>query len=1566
MKSESYLPGNGFPNKDTFRFIKPEEYASMGIDPEDVPIGTFPALKHPSHLPSRFGGNAYGSGLFEIYDRLKPEDIKLLQEVSFDHPEDLEKRYKVINRIYKKMGLLIRISSLGKPYYLIPAHLVSNTLYHIRARLEEISKVIEFHRKKFLKERYCVGLITLKDDLVFNELSYRFREHQFVLINSLERLRGMSDEIDLAIITRDIYELLLLEDFAPVTSKKPSGKLLDELAYYLIWKLYGILKPGGELFVIADRKIPKTDQTTLMTFKTEHEQKNFILFSHIFNTQKKYKMNGKAIQVNIFDLQEYLRGFYIEPEVIERVLKGRDLDTLTAEQINALPYLNYPLGQRPFNGAQERAWAKLLDVFFDRVFLKSITPQSVKAEWEKRFSLDEYEPHYLLLFLGQKKEPPPEAQQIKSRVAASSLSGSPFGLVADYRDSFKYVIETLTVVSGLKRQARKGYPELLIDRLRQPLFNRRRRHPRLGHVLKLLGKVPILKKLERYLNPANIEGPETKVLSNLTALWLFGFSEEELEELTLIVAGHTPMGRILSGKVSEKALQPLTDMARRLDTQRALNLLRYCRLMTLAELEASRGEMLSQEQLRELFGLYEAAVRIVMNRDMNWDQYLDAKISSLGGIRNEIMAKLLKMMNYYEFLDNWKDLKEKGPMEKEALADYDTAKLARIENVIQLVETVDMFEHKFLKDDPLELASFYRKLLNVEFHGTARVFSRISGRLIYILVWLITNVLHDETIINFNPVLARLAQDQIESHLEKIEREGRHINLDYLHLPFMRLLAEQLHNNETTFIVGTGFQLQVDHKARSVSLDYVELDKDITRLNSILDSMENSRLSDWPIQKIQELEELFFDIESFYQSHNALLSHAESKIRLPSKQKNRYEAISKLRDLLRDRTIQILFEPEFFYTHLQLLYHHAPSVLRFILPEFMALENLDLSSNLYLNYSLTQYILKCAKKLQALIQKDGPAFQDQLYLHQLAQREFGPMAAGTIGINEVQLEQLEKITDALKTNKILFNAFLIAFLSQEIGRVPQLREKYSSIINPADLAEAASIILEKENFAERFALDHDSFQYLKYLIRHHDLVYHIIRGETDFEALQYVIEPGDPLLLDALFLFSVIILSAIKEELIVEDSAQRLFRLRQICFEVLDGKTSFANELKKIYLHRGRLFHAVMRFQSLDHVPTHRDELDPDSFHINVKEEDCIRSGKMIFALERLFRLRGIRYIEFEDMARFMMKVPIRYIYKKRAFSSIGYPTFEKELFEAFRIYNTMQNLAEPVRHTILSYLCGDRIRLFGYEKVSGYLSYENQIKILLITLMASNKLNKEVEGPYILNFLPLSAKIDKRYEALNHFLNKLSVEKIWEDRHLVSHLLKAKKGLLLSKAHGDSVLNIDFRDRVDIEQKISYMETITNLDQLRNYYHYSLRSLRKYPFYTEDYERLLEEAYEKRMKIITEAMIKKFQEQMQMVTEFSELYNLMRGLVSRAYEIGFSAEQKQHIQDLYELRKEELIKDKLTEIRHTLESIQDKNELEDYWNSIKWYFLENRPVIGKEFEYIVAKQFDKKLESLH
>ncbi len=1545
--------------EDTFEFIKPDEFENLGINPADIPLGTFPALKHPTQIQSRFGGNAYGFGLFEAYERLEPNNVKLLQSITLDNPEDIRHHYRELNKIYKRIGLLIRFSSLGKPYYMIPSHLVSSTLTHIKSKVDEITKIVGFHRKKYFAEHHSIGLITHHDDLIAQELSFRFKEHRFEVLDSLEKLKDMNQTLDLVILTRDLYEIILMERFTTLSQEMISKKRLEQYALYILWRAFNCLKPDGEIFIITNHYTSKTNKTTKLIFKTPQEEKKFALFYHVFKTRKKYRIKNRSLQVNIFDFQKYLSGLYMEQEVINELLEGKQLEDMTLEDTEKLPYKNFQLTDLPFLSDQKKTWSSLLSVYFERIFLKPLVPSSVKEGWEKRFSFTDYDPNYMLIYLGQKKPLQTTVSKVIRDVRASRLTGTSTAYLADYKDSFEYVIRTLRVIGELKEGKYKGLPQFYVDLLRQPLENRNRRFSAVNQVIKLLTKINRLEKIREYLNPGRIEGSRTKVIKNLEALTYFGFQHNELKEIVHMVLGHTHLGRTLSGKMSEKALKPVSDLARTYEPQDALNLLRYCLLMTMAETKAARGSEGSQEELAELFNLYESTIRVVTNRALDWERLMDEKINSLGGIHNKIVRKLLKMTNHFEFLDNWYELRQKAQMEKESLADYDDQKLSRIENVIQLVNTIEQFEEMYLKFDPLQLPAFYRKFLDIEFHGTGHLFERMESRNVFTLLWITVNLVRGK-IINFNPVLADVEAGEIADCVKKVELEAKAINIDYLDLPILRLFSEKLYQNKTSFILGTGFQLRVDPETQDLEIACMDMNRDIEQLESLTKQLASRFISEISIEDLKTVDSLFSKLESFYRYHRRLLDQPESAPKLPARQRRWFQRVRDVREDLRSNFLAVIFHPEEIYTNIDLLYRHAPSILDFILPEFTTLEDLDLSWHLFLKSPITHYVIASVKKFQALIRHDRESFQDIRLLHTLAQREFGPMAAGIIGVSESQIETLEGIVERLSRNRTLFEALTRSFVFQDIGRVPLLREKYKSDIHPTSFAHAGSLFLGKEKIAKKYQLDEKGEAYLIFLVRHHSLLHHIVRGELSFSALQGVIDSKDNDLCNAFFLFSFIMLSAIREDLMLEDLADWLFRTKTLCQKIINGETTLESELNKIYDQKGKLFYALENYQ-LKGLPdgiTQTDYLESQDWK-QIGKSKSIRSGKMIFAMERLFRLQGIRYVEFLDLVNLILKVPMKFIYKKRKFSSIGYSTFEKEVFEAFRLYNTLQNLAEETRHFILNQLVDDRVRIFGYEKVSGYLSYENQIKLLILSLLGTTKF-KPNGMPVRINFLHMSKIIEKRYEAVNDFLNTVSLERLFYNEYNINHLFKVKTGILLRKETLPNVLSVDFQDRVNISQKISYMTTIDNAEQLKNYYHYGLRSLRKRPFYTEDYELQLEKAFEKRLAEISDMTLNQAKKQMDLIRDFEELSNLVNDLLERSWEMGLSDEQKHRLNDLYELRKDSLKRDKLSEIDGILRTINDSQALQDYWDSVKWYLQANRRFFGKEFENLIARKFDE------
>jgi len=1544
-----------------FNFIRAEEYSDYGIDPSDIPAGTFPALKHPSQLLSRFGGNAYGFGLIEACDRLGEDEIRLLESVVVKDTEVLRKHYKDINRIYKKIGLLIRVSSHGEPYYLIPSHLISMSLDHIASKVNEISKIVAYHRKKYYKERYDIGIILFNDDLILRELSLRFKEYNFVPVNSLEKLRSMKHTLDLFVLTGGIYEIVMSKGLGLSDQKANSKTRLDQHVHYILSMIYNLLKPDGEIFVIARSYTARTNQTTTVVFNTPHEAKKFALFSHVFKTRKRYSPCSMQIEINVFDFQNYLNMIYVEQEVVNNLLNGKRLDDMTLEDIEELPYLDFAIPDRPFVRRQEEAWSKIFSPYFEQVFLKPLTPKHIKEEWKKKFYTGNYEPKYMLIYLGQKRGLEGSINQIISEVTQSELAGCRINLLADYKNSFEYVILTLKVLERLLKDRYNAASGILFERLKNPLENKARRYARLNITLRLLKKIGRLEKIRKQLNPEGMEGSRTKIIEHLEILNLFGFNHDELEEIMYIVLGHTAMGRVLSGKTNEQSLKPILDFAKQHDLKVSLNLLRYCRLMTFAEIEAERGYELTREELAQLFDLYEFAVRIVINKSPGIETLIEEEISSMGGIHNKVVKKILMMTSNYKFLDNWADLELKGKREKESLADYDRDELYHIENVINILSSIEMFEKRYLGADSLTLPTFYRKFLDIEFHGTGHLFKIIEGRDVIMFLWFAINAARNG-LVNFNPIMSDVPSYNMKDYLSKISKEVQRIDTAYLEMGLIEKITEQLYADGMTFIAGTGFKLTLEPETNALAISYIDIDRDIESLEGLCDELSEYLVSDISESSLKVFEKLFVNLDSFYQSYR------RSENRIPKILKREsiwFKKISKLRERIRADFLKRLFRPESFYSDFNYLHIYTPNLLNFIIPELGGLQGLDFSWHVYMRSPVINYILSTLRKLQALITHDRESFQDADYMHNLAKREFGPMATGTVGISEPQIDKLEKISARLrKNNPQLFDALLRAFVFQDIGRLPYLRERYKDCLNPADLGETGAIFLEKERIPEQYGLNKQSSEYLVFMVRYHSLIHHIIRGEMSFFAISSVLEHGDKDLLDCFLVFSLIMLSAIRADLVLEDLARHIFKTKEVCDSIIDGEITLEEHMNNNFISKGYLYYALEHFKKagLPKDVTPVEFLERDNWKDRISRKEALFAGEMISAIERLFCLRGIIHVGFSDVVHYIMKVPIKFIYKKRQFSSTGITTFERELFEASRIYKTLQDVDRETRHYFLSKLTGDRIRLFGYEKVSKYLSYKNQIKLLLVSFIGSDIFN---DTPVLLDFIPLCQNIEKRYEAVNDYFNNLSMKRIWKARQNPGSMFTNREGVVLGKDVDHNVVTVSFKDSMDISRRLDTMEKIDDVNELREYYHKCLLELKAYPFNTEDYEESLSDIFHEKFVKITDDMLDQAKNRMAFIRDFRELHNLVTHLGDELTEIGISEEQRHRLFDLYNLRKEELKKEKLDEIENVLKKIGNIAELDNYWNVLKLYLKNNRQFFGKEFETLVAKRLDEEEKRL-
>ena len=638
---------------------------------------------------------------------------------------------------------------------------------------------------------------------------------------------------------------------------------------------------------------------------------------------------------------------------------------------------------------------------------------------------------------------------------------------------------------------------------------------------------------------------------------------------------------------------------------------------------------------------------------------------------------------------------------------------------------------------------------------------------------------------------------------------------------------------------------------------YIDIDSTIEGLDILNKKYRDFSVSDIPLEKLEEMENLVSELEDFYQSHKRLLKRDSGNIRIPKRQADWIEKIKGLRQFIRSNFKKLLFKPDSLFSDLERLFNYSPTILNLVFPELNDLRELGREGNLYRKSAVIGHLLICTKKFQSLINNNLKDFQDVDALHKLARREFGPNAAGIVGLNEAQIEELANISKKLMKNTPLFDAVIKTFILQDIGMSPALREKYKDEINIADQAQAGTLFLEKENIPEKYGMDKDAEKMLLFLITHHDRLHHIVRGEYMLLALKEVLDTKDADLFNAFFLCSVIMISALGEDQILEDLASRLFDLRELCLRIIKGEASLEEYLEEMYREKGRLFFAAEEYNSkgLPEKETPVNYLATWGAKFAGSDRFC-EAGRLIFALERFLKLRGLRYVDFQDLSRMITHVPLKFIYQDKKYSSVGYATFEKDLFEALRTYNYIRKLPEAVRHFILMYLSDDSIRLYGFENVSVYLSYDNLMKLLLISLLGAKRFKGKDRGPVCLNYLGIIKDIGKRYEAVNDALGKISLEEIWYDRKKLDHFFKVKTGIVIDKDADKRVMNILFRDEINIPRRVLRMENIDDVDQLKSYFHYSLQYLRKNNYYTDDYEALLEDAFDKRFNEIIDKML--------------------------------------------------------------------------------------------------------------
>jgi len=1542
----------------SYQIVRPEEFTSLGIDPQDVPVGTFVAKDHPPFLASRFGGNAYGMGIVEQRDKLGSSELDFLEGHDFSDPATLRKNYRRLNSIYRKLGLLMRFSQEGKRYFLIPINWVSHSLADIKDKVDEIERVLVKQVYQQKKERLNVGLLTAPNELVVHEITGRMPTQKFVVIDSIDKLLEVSGPFDLMVIPKDMDDLVLSMDIKGLAGSTLSQETFVTYGTYVAGKIYDLLGKGCELCVISSKPFPPTNQEVWVEFRDQTDLRNFLLFTHVFRSRKRYRGKiGNLLRVHLADFYNYLSGIFVYREDLKKVAGDRDPMQLALEEIDRLPRLNLKISSGKTVDLEAR-WNVVLDPLFEKITSHSKIAQSLKKTWEKNYIVEGDLPDNLQIYLGRKREPAVRLAQLEQEERASGMAGCSLALVAGYKNTFNYVLTVLRGLAEIRDKTFDRLSELELNRLHNPFAAPKNRYRAFKHMKQLMKKTGQVSRLKSLLNPAGLEGASTRVLENIEKLSLLGLSPALLREMYLIVVGHTTMGRITFGKLPEKTLKSITDQARRKSLEEVADLLRTIRLISMAEIAASLGDKLTREQGSELFSLYDEAIWIAADPQLEWETLHDQKIAALGGAQNLAVRQMLKLFNLFEYLDSWTHIAEKGPFQKEALADYRPEKLEQIDQVLELIRITNEYKERFYERELFSRPYFFRKLLNCQFHGTGHIFPMLGTRAGFILLW-ITISGSPGSVINFNPLISYERHDS-DKRLARVKKALESLAPEQLHFDYLSGIQQTLSRGRPAFIFDSGIQLRHNPVSQATEVVFIDVEDNLRKVELILQSARGQLIPEIAESELRETDRLFGELHTYQDHLQQFIPIAGVDTGSLARQKAKIDrCCSRLEKLF----AQKLLIPQRVFDTLETIHEHCPTIGRRILTEFWELDKIKPSKKIHSGETIPRYVLRCLKKFQALVTGDREALQNTEIFYQLAQQQFGAMTGESIGISNVQIDILEEVVIRINTRAELMAALSAALIFQEIGKLPLYLEEYRSLSQSNIHGEAGAEILRRQDLLERLGMDEEESKLTDFLVEVHGLMGHVLKGELALPALDLVTSCGDELLFEAFFLHSVLAAAAYREGIMVEDLLDQFLNLRQLALSIMRGEISWQTYIDNEFRAKGRSL-----LTEMDTVRTSQSQFALFSHWDGLKDEQGYRrKGEDAAAIERLFRLVGLPEISFVDIQMKILDMPVSFIYHKKGLKSTGLAKFEKDLQQATVVYQAFMRFDEKIRRHLLDKLspAHDFVRIYGLEYVAQHLEPGTWLKLLILGFRALDRFCPDNDNPRVLDFHDLSLIIDRRYQAIAEELAKLPTGRLFKDGRLLSSLNRSRLGIILQVNSDKAVLKVLFQDRLEIERILKQIREEEDISRLKHLYHRELKKLKNHPYLTEDYQKILSDAFHARLQELIDRAMHKAQKKMRQQRSFAGIERVLDELMVLAQENSFSEEQIQLAKDMCEFNRDRLRSSRLEAIHRKIHNCTNTAELLRLWKKVRAELVNNRRHLGKEFEDLVTVRFDQQFEKL-
>ncbi|MDD5772321.1 MAG: hypothetical protein PHX78_02520 [bacterium] len=1593
-------------NKEHIEVILRKDFKKFKIDESYVPYGAVVSRSNPYCvlkkiytdldflLQNKFGRDPWGGGTeFGVLGEINESEYNIF--INIDNP-NISAREK--NEVLRKTLLKV-VSQDNKIYYIIPGYLAADLVKDVRYEKEILVEVI---KKYFPKQEKLIQIGTLEeqDSLLIQVLNHLYPHIRFISVNLHESI-SPENRMDLFYFT-DRAIFTLFKDWVPPSNGKNStaeDSDRPEKEEYLIknifYKLYHFLKPEGKIITVSVDK-------------------------QNFNTKK-------------------LKNFY--------------------------------------NCIKEFGWWQLVQPFFKKIEISSVSGRIQKINEEVKKDHLNFQ-----VFFGERVESKLDVPAIAERLFDLNLPGVPFTLVSNYKNSFTYLKNVLMILKDLIEGKDNGYlkgpTKIQRDELEIICTDMRDKKERFYYsIVSLIEKMDQIKQIERVIDPVKYQSLKNPLLDNLGILTLFNFTKEEIEEIILIITGHSAMSGVVSGKLQGTALNPITDkvlmvgkefstrqltllldivekrilpdikksvslesvkyLKKILDKRKISNdkemiifrrimeeyyfimenyfipskqvfeLIKRDYLKSIAEFAAGVGGLMPAKMVERFSKLRREASDVIYNPGITWESIMEEKVTNMGGTFWMALRRLLRI---YEILRMdpilMKELEEKTDFEIEAIAGYDREMIHEYHETRELIKIAREFRDKYYSEISFDRPFFYRSLFEkVELHGTGRIFPFLSARSGFKLLWIACHAAKNN-FIDFNPMFLSENIKENKQKIKEIEDNLDLIKIEDLDFSFLEGVKTKLLAREDVIIFDTGLELRLNEKTDYLEFRYSNIFKSIDEMRNLMEIFKNKEVSFRNINYLLKLENCASVIQKYplaYREEIRLLNNDRSDSQKILNLEKKVQLIEEVIEDIRKLFIHEIFSPKEIGSNISLMSKFCPKVLEIVLNEFLELRNIKSVRKEHIE-TVNEYIIRIAKKFQAIDTKTKSDFQDKTVFNRIAQDDFGEKTPISIEVSEKQLTQLEDIYDRLAMYPEVKRAMIVSILFFNIGKVPSLFKKYHKQIDFVVYPEAGVEALKREKILENL-VDKNTEKLALFFIGQMGKLGQIIKGEYPLESLEELFSPKDKEAMGAVIekigaenlftantILCILIASSVSEGLMTYDLMERFFSYYRKGISIIKKEKTTLGILMDYIFDKGRRAFTVINKPGL------YEEEDANGEIKNADDNEIEFFGREAYVLERLFAFRGSYNIFHDIVLEFHRKFKgelsfnengmpefdkqmlsfLKFLLYKQSFHSIGINSFTKQMQNAIGIYNEFKKMPDEARKYLL-YAFIDRkekSKFWLLERSTRTLNPETQLKIIIFALKAIDyrkKVAQRKKSPYI-SFFGLSKQVDCHYDFINKAMQEISYSEIINNS-LIAKILKGKvsQGIRFKYGFVNGAVKISFYPVVDIREMLIKIKRIKNLRALENYFIKETLKIKQCEYSTYDYQGQLKDEFLKIKEEIKDDIVNSYLKRITSINLFrkgtgnilSESNHLLKRLefifhscIKVGTELELSANHFALVRDAYEITKEKIRLSALKGIISYQKKVGNTKELNEFTKKCVLFINKNVRLFGMEISWELLNSY--------